>query len=251
MRPVKNLQGYAKRYGAQYEERSFETVLIGVRRRHVLKWLERYGARRVLEVGCGLEPLFGHYEQFDAWGIVEPIAEFASRARERAAGNAAIKIWEGYLEEQTEAIDSERFDFIIVSGLVHEVPDPLRLLSAVHSLCSEATVVHLNVPNALSFHRLLAREMRLIEDVFEPSEMDRAFGHYSRFDRDQFLELLRQAGFRVLEAGTYFIKPFTHDQMDAILRTGVFPPSLIEGLDRMTRYMPEHGCELFANVRQA
>ena len=35
--------------------------------------------------------------------------------------------------------------------------------------------------------------------------------------------------------------------MDAILGTGALPPSLIQGLDRMIRYMPETGCELYAN----
>jgi SAM-dependent methyltransferase len=246
-----DLEAYAKRYAAQYSERSFETLLIAIRRRHVLHWLARYGARRVLEVGCGLEPLFSHHTDFDTWRIVEPIAEFAGRARELAVGDDRIEVWEGYVEEQTDVLADESLDFVIVSGLLHEVRDPLRLLEAVRSLCGDTTIVHVNVPNMLSFHRLLALEMGLIADVYETSKMDRAFGHLGRFDHERFINLLAEASFRVAESGTYFVKPFTHDQMDAILRTGAFPPSLTDGLDRMTKYMPDHGCELYANARRA
>ena len=241
---------YGERYAQQYAERSFETLLIAVRRRQVLHWLSGYGARRVLEVGCGLEPLFSHYGDFDAWRIVEPIADFAERARQLAGTDQRIKVWEGSLEEQVEALGGETLDFIVVSALLHEVREPLRLLEAVRSLCADTTTVHINVPNMLSFHRLLALEMGMIANVFETSEMDRAFGHYGRFDRERLNELLAAARFSVMECGTYFIKPFTHGQMDAILRSGAFPPSLVDGLERMTKYMPDHGCELYVNAQK-
>lgn len=242
---------YGELYAAQYARGSFETRLIGVRRGHVLRWLEHYEAERVLEVGCGLEPLFVHYGAFHTWRTVEPVPEFAARARELAVGNARVAVDEGYLEDRADALSSEAFDFIVVSGLLHEVPDQSRLLAALRTLCGAETVVHFNVPNMRSFHRLLAVEMGLIGDMSETSDMDRAFGHYGRFDRDHLNDVLRGAGFRVLESGSYFVKPFTHDQMDALLATNVFPSSLIEGLDRMTKYMPEHGCELYANARRA
>ena len=248
---MSNPERYAQRYAAQYAEGSFETVMVAVRRRHVLQWLTYYGARRILEVGCGLEPLFTHYDDFDAWRVVEPIAGFAARARQLAGADGRTKVWHGYIEEQRETLAEERFDFIVVSGVLHEVLDPVRLLEAVHSLCADGTAVHVNVPNMLSFHRLLAVEMGLIGDIFETSEMDCAFGHYGRFDHGRLTELLEGTGFRVTESGTYFVKPFTHNQMDAILRIDAFPPSLIGGLDRMTKYMPDHGCELYANARKA
>jgi SAM-dependent methyltransferase len=246
-----DLERYAERYTAQYELHSFETVLVRIRRRHVTRWLSQYGARRILEVGCGLEPLFPHYDEFEAWRTVEPVARFAGRARELAAGDARVEVREGRLEEQANSIAGEDFDFIVVSGLLHEVSRPADLLDAVRSLCSDTTVVHSNVPNMSSFHRLLALEMGLIEDVFEPSGMDRAFERHGRFDSQQFSELLTGAGFRIIESGSYFVKPFTNEQMDAVLRTGVFSARLLDGLDGMVKYMPDHGCELYANARRA
>lgn len=246
-----DLGGYAKHYAAQYDDGSFETVMVAVRRRHVIYWLERYRARRVLEVGCGLEPLFGHYNAFDSWRTLEPVADFAGRAQDSAAGDERIRVVHGFVEDQAASLTGEEFDFVVVSGLLHEVPEPSRILQAVRSLCTGTTIVHLNVPNMQSFHRLLAVEMGLIDNVSEPSERDHRFGHRAQFDREQFDELLASAGFRVVESGTYFVKPFTHAQMDALLQTDAFPQSLIDGLDRMTKYMPAHGAELYSNARKS
>jgi SAM-dependent methyltransferase len=248
---VTGLDGYAKRYAAQYEDQSFETTLVAIRRRHVLRWLSHYGARRVLEVGCGLEPLFPHYAEFDTWRIVEPIADFAGRARDHAARDQRIEVRQGRFEQQADRLVGEDFDFVVVSGLLHEVADPSQLLEAVRSVCAQKTIVHFNVPNMSSLHRLLALEMGLIEDVFEPSELDRAFERHGRFDSQRLGELLIRSGFRIVDSGTYFVKPFSNDQMDVVLRSGAFPPSLIDGLDRVTKYMPDHGCELYANARKA
>jgi SAM-dependent methyltransferase len=248
---VTGLDKYAERYAALYEGEAFETVLVAIRRRHVLRWLRHFEARRILEVGCGLEPLFAHYTDFDAWRVVEPIARFADHASELAGDERRVEVHCGRLEDLTGPLAEQTFDLIVVSGLLHEIDDPVRLLAAVRSLCTEATVAHFNVPNASSFHRLLALEMGLIDDVFTPSAMDAAFGRPRRFDRDRLTGMLEGAEFSVLESGTYFVKPFTHDQMDAILRTGAFPDSLIEGLDGMIKYLPEHGCELYANARRA
>src|SRR5205814_3065939 len=104
----------------------------------------------------------------------------------------------------------------------HEVPVARVLLRAVHDVGDERTVVHVNVPNVRSFHRLLALEGGLIEDVFEPSEMERRFGRHDRFDAVSLQALLESEGFRPFAIGTYFVKPFTHAQMDAVLASPAF-----------------------------
>jgi hypothetical protein len=46
------------------------------------------------------------------------------------------------------------------------------MLSA-NALCSANTLVHVNVPNAKSMHRLLALEMGLIDTLYAPSELQK------------------------------------------------------------------------------
>lgn len=242
---------YSARYIEQYAEAGFETILVGIRREQVLSFLRRSRARRVLEVGCGLEPLFLFWSDFDAMTIVEPSEEFVAAARERAAGDARIDVRAAYLEDVTGELAARRHDAVVVSSLLHEVPDPARLLASVRALCGPETDVHFNVPNVRSFHRLLALEMGLISDVFEQSETEKRFHRHTRFDAERLGRMLTAGGFRIVESGTYFVKPFTHAQMEALLRSGTVDMRLIDGLQRMTRYLPDMGCELFANVRIA
>ncbi len=244
-----DIHDYSRKYLVQYEEGSFETVLVRVRRKYILEALSRYAHASILEVGCGMEPLF-RFIDGAAFTIVEPSAEFVRNAR-ALAGGRGVDVIEGFLEKAAPSLAGRSFDFIVVSSLLHEVSDPVALLAAVRSLCHPGTTVHFNVPNVRSFHRLLALEMGLIADLFEQSETERRFQRHTRFDREHLGDMLRQNGFRILDAATYFIKPFTHAQMDALLQSGACSADVINGLDRMTKYLPDMGCEIYANVRLA
>lgn len=242
------------RYEADYVSSTsdgFEGALVAIRRRQVLSSLARYGGRRVLEVGCGLEPVFCHAADFDAWVTVEPVPAFAEGASALAAEDPRVEVLEAYVEDRDLELAGRGFDFIVVSSLLHEVARPERVLEVLASLCRPETTVHFSVPNALSFHRLLAVEMGLIDDVHARSSLDERFGHRPPVDRGGLIELLAQAGFEAIESGSYFVKPFTHEQMNFLLGTKAFPDSLLQGLEGIVRFMPEHGCEVFANVRRA
>src|SRR5258708_6975198 len=177
------LAEYSARYLEQYAEGGFETVVVRIRREQVLSFLRGTSARRVVEIGCGLEPLFLFADDFESWTIIEPSTEFATNARQRAGKDPRIDIRHGYAEEVAAGLASQSPQAVIVSSLLHEVPEPKRLLAAVRSLCAAETVVHFNVPNVRSFHRLLALEMGLIGDLFEPSETERRFHRHTRYDR--------------------------------------------------------------------
>lgn len=244
-----DVHDYSQKYLGQYAEGTFETVLVRVRRKYILEALGRYPHQSILEVGCGLEPLFRFVDDA-AIAIVEPSPEFVRNAR-ALAGTRDVAVIEGFLEAAAPSLAGRTFDFIVVSSLLHEVSDPAALLAAIRSLCHAGTTVHFNVPNVRSFHRLLALEMGIIDDLFEQSETERRFQRHTRFDSARLAELLRANGFEILDSATYFIKPFTHAQMDALVRSGTCGPEVIDGLDRMTKYLPGMGCEIYANVRPA
>lgn len=245
-----DVRDYAAKYADQYQQQSFETTLIAIRRRIVLETLARYEARSILEVGCGLEPLFLSYPDFDHYTVVEPVDEFVRNAQSLAAANPGVRVVGGFFEDEAARLKDRAYDVVVVSSLLHEVADPQRLLTAIREVCGAGTIVHFNVPNMYSFHRLLALEMGLIESIFEQSETEKAFQRKTRYDAASLEETLRAAGFQTVESGSYFIKPFSHAQMDAMLRAGIVDERLVSGLDRMTRYLPDMGCEIFANARR-
>lgn len=244
-----DIDDYTERYAAQYAEGGFETVLVSVRRRQVLESIARHPHRHILEIGCGLEPLFAHGLEFDSFTVVEPSAEFVANARRVAGDRPSVEVRCGYFEEVAPQLVGRPFDFVVVSSLLHEVPDPHGLLRSVRSVCTPATVVHVNVPNVRSFHRLLALEMGLIESVFEQSETERRFQRRTRFDMDTLRAMLAESGLAVFRDGSYMVKPFTHAQMEAMLAAGIVDARLLAGLERMARHLPGMGCEIFAEAR--
>jgi len=238
---------YADRYAAQYVDGGFETCLIQIRRDRVLASVRAHPHRTILEIGCGLEPLFVHLDDFKSYTVVEPVERFAHIARTLADGSELITVLPVRLEDVQRDMHAA-YDFVVLSSLLHEVAEPERLLAAVRAVCRPDTVVHVNVPNVHSFHRLLALEMGVIADVFEKSEMEERFGRHTRFDRDRLLSTLDRSGFRVLDSGSYFVKPFAHDQMDALMQRGIVGRSIVRGLAGMIKYMPDLGCEIYADA---
>jgi hypothetical protein len=102
------------------------------------------------------------------------------------------------------------------------------------------------VPNAKSFHRLLALEAGLIDSIYQYSENDKIFQRRAVFNIGTYSDLFRRNGFTIRECGTYFIKPFTHQQMDKMVSGGIIDSKVLDGLNNMIKYLPEFGAEIFA-----
>jgi len=244
-----DINDYSREYLNEHNKNfSFESVLVDVRRKQVLKSLNKYKHKHILEVGCGLNPLFQHCE-YESYTVIEPAFEFVQQAKKLAEGRKNINIVHGFMEEIYETLSEYDFDFIIVSGLLHGVPDPVKLLHVIYQVCKANTVVHISVPNVYSFHRLLAYEMNYIGSIFEESDTGIKFQRHTRFDKQSFFKIVKENNFKILSHGTYFIKPFTNEQMEKIIDQNIVNISIIEGLEKMTKYMPDMGCEMFVNAK--
>lgn len=235
-------------YQDSYEALPFEDVQARYRKRRICESLAARGARRMLEVGCGLDPLFNHYRAFDRCTVVEPAERFCANAQAQAQGRADVRVVHGTLEGSLRELAGGAYDFIVISSLLHEIADPAPLLDAAAALCEPDTIVHVNVPNAYSFHRRLAVAMGLIGDVHERSPVQVQMQQSHTFDLAGLRALVQSRGFRVVEEGTFFVKPFTHAQMAALQRSGFLTEPMLEGLYRLSAQFPEHGSEIFMNL---
>ena len=248
---MSHITDYESKYADHYKSKfAFERILIEIRRNKILESFKKHHPDNILEVGCGLEPLFLFYKDFKSFCIVEPALKFTRHAQKLSRGMANVSIVKGCFEDVYQSLTAGcRFDFIVLSSLLHEVADPDRLLRSLKYICNRDTVVHINVPNVRSFHRLLAYEMGLIDDIFEKSMMEKKFHRHTRFDKALLFKMVKRNGFRILSYGTYFIKPFTHRQMEKIIMQKIMNRKVLKGLEKMSKYMPELGCELFVEAQ--
>jgi SAM-dependent methyltransferase len=244
------IRSYQERYGRDFE---FEALLVRARQRIVRELIDRIEPRTVVEVGCGPELLFsriGGVKSIRRWVIVEPAEAFASIAREFAASHPGLSVVHGFFEDsvdEVEALLAGPPDLILLSGVLHEVPEPDRLLLGARRLMCGSGRLHVIVPNALSLHRRLARAMGLISREDQLTERNLDLHQYRVFSPASLKALVQGCGFAVEEEGGYFLKPFTHRQMSSIRE--VITPEILEGLFALGRELPDLASEIHLTGR--
>jgi ubiquinone/menaquinone biosynthesis C-methylase UbiE len=237
-------------YEREYADSGFEVVQARLRKRMLVELLERERPQRVLEVGCGADTIANHWPPGSELVIVEPAVGFAAMARAATTSMPQVEVMEATLEQAAPALAHRTFDMVLVSGLLHEVADCDQLLDSVHRICSPGTLVHVNVPNARSIHRLLGLEMGVIEDVTQLSAMQLKLQQFRTFTLESLTELVTARNFSVVDSGSYFVKPFTHGQMEWLQKAGFLTPEMLDGLWGLARHLPAHGSEIYLNMRR-
>lgn len=247
----KRIQSYQHVYQEEY---GFESVLVAARQRLLLELLAKDVPSVVVEVGCGTDLLYHRVMeegiQIGRWIIVEPSDAFVEIATKAARRAKALHVVPGFVEdvvEQVKDLCGASADIVICSGVLHEVPDVPKVLQAIRQILQGDGLLHANVPNSLSMHRRLARAMGLIADEKQLTERNKALDQFRVFDRESLKQAVDASGFSIEDEGGYFIKPFTHAQMQAIRPT--LTTEILDGLWKLGRELPELASEIYVNAR--
>ncbi len=236
-------------YQDKYSASNFEVIQAQYRKRFLLELLETHQPKRILEVGCGWDTIANAWQGFKYLCIVEPGKKFAEKARNDVVRNNNVKVVQEFLENAIDVLQDD-YDLILLSSLLHEVPDAEALLLSTRNLCSKHTLVHVNVPNAKSIHRLLALEMGLINSLSESSGLQKTFKQPRIFDLQSLKALAALTSFDVMSEGSFFVKPFSHAQMHTLIQAEFVTQTMLDGLWSLTKYFPEHGSEIYINLQR-
>lgn len=245
MRDIKDYESVV--YNGEHE---FEVYQALYRKRRVLESLKKVPKGGVIvETGCGLESMFQYYDDFSKFICVEPADQFYQLALEQKKDRDDIVLIQDFFENTIEQMP-KKVDCIICSGLLNEVEDPKLFLTYLKKIADADTMIHINVANAKSFHRLLALCSGLIGDTHEMSDNNKKLQQHTVFDMELLKELVESVGkTEFLEQGSYFVKPFTHAQMKKCMENGIVNQNILNGLYEISKYMPELGSEIFIDFR--
>ncbi|MBR5419588.1 MAG: class I SAM-dependent methyltransferase [Lachnospiraceae bacterium] len=239
---MRDVDDYVKTY---LETGDFEHILVRYRRRKVLEMIHKYMPASLMEIGCGMEPLGCYYQPPKHYILFEPGEAFFENAMERLKD---LRCELDAFPEPFRPVPELHADMIICAGLLHELEDPWGMLQDIYDTAGEETIIHVNVPNAFSMHRVLARHMGLLKDQHELSDRNTLLQQHTVFDMDSLQSMCRFMGFNVLESGSYFLKPFTHDQMHKMIAEGVIGEAVLDGLYHMGE--EAYGCEIYVNLKK-
>lgn len=241
---MKDIQAYSEKYLIP----GFEEYKVIYRRKKILEIIEQYRPKNILEIGCGTEPLFQYVENTD-FTIVEAAQDFYQNAVDMSKDKAgSIKVIKGFFEEIASAL-SEHYDMVICASLLHEVEYPKKLLKAIAYVCDKDTIVNVIVPNANSIHRILGKEMGILDDVHDKSENNITLEQNIVFDKNILKAMLVECGYEIIDEGGFFVKPFSHEQMYKMIQARIINEKVLNGLYSLGEYMVDFASELYVNCK--
>ena len=170
--------------------------------------------RSALDIGCGYGLFTTRlFEHFDRVVGLDRSEENIAQAREQLADPR-----HAYVVGDAENFQlSEKFDSIFMMHILEHVDRPVETLrNAATHLAPRGRII-VQVPNARSFNRQLAKIMGLIGDIHElnQEEIDR-FGHQRVYDVDLLGDDIARAGLELVSCEGIVFKPLTNSQMQLI-----------------------------------
>lgn len=217
------------RYFYDYINQPFEDVQVIFRKKKVIERLKFYKPKKILEVGAGTQSQLLLDYDFEELKIIEPNRNFYNLNNDLINDHQIINasIDNCYFESFNS--DSS-YDLILLSSLLHEIEDLGVFFKKLTDICSSNTVIHINVPNSNSFHRLLAKSMGIIKNTSEKSSRNIKLQTSRIFDIISLEKLISEYNFKILHTESFFIKPFTHSQMQKMLDDNIISMDVLDGL---------------------
>ncbi|WP_354698447.1 Trans-aconitate 2-methyltransferase [Paraconexibacter sp. AEG42_29] len=197
--------------------------------RRIRRWFRP--GDRVLEFGCATGLMTALFAERDVRiHALERSPEYVARAQARALPQTTVH--EGSILEWTPP---GRFEHVVATNIVGELDDPGAFLVHCREHLAPGGLLHLTANNPRSLHRLVAREMGLLDDLGAVSERGARYASSPLLSAEDIETLARAAGLICLHRSGVVVKPLTNGQLAEL------PDAVIDGLDALTRELPGHG----------
>ena len=238
------------KYYRSYNNLTFENILIKLRRNLLISQLKKFKPKRILEIGCGNASVAYYYKNFSNFTIVEPSKYFIKKNKALLKKNKKVTFINSYFETAHDLSNKKVFDFIICSSVLHEVSSEKKFMNSLQKYCSKKTIVHINVPNSNSFHRLIAYESSMIKSTTQRSLTQKKMQQFRIYNLEKLTVMIKKYHFKVISKGSFFFKPFKHKQMYNIFKNKILPTKVLIGLSKVIKYIPNFGAEIYINVKK-
>lgn len=213
----------------------FDRRLVGFRFRAMLPYVE---GPHILELGSGDGVMTAMLaEHFERVTVVEGSRHLLDAIPDRPNLSKVHSLFEDFRPEQP-------FDAIIMEHVLEHVEDPVGILRLAAPWLAPKGVIVVGVPNAHSFHRLVAVKMGLLPDVHALNARDHEVGHRRVYDWASLRADIETAGLQVVRMEGVFFKPLSNGQIDQH-----WTEEMIEGFFELGKDFPENAAEITAICR--
>ncbi len=241
MQITRDIEKYAK----DYLDDEFEFVMSKYRKNMLVEMLKKYKPKNIVDIGPAYNYLFNDYKDFDTYIIVEPSKIMC----DRIVPQKGVRIINDFLEN----VDNSEFkniDFVIASGMIHEVENPEKFLEKIHSICTKDTIVHVLAPNSNSFHLIFAKEAGMIKEIGEITDYSQKMQRLRTFNINSLEKLINDCGFETVEKGSFYFKFFNQSKMTKCIKEKMLTDDLLDALVKLGGgAMRDYSAEIWVNGR--
>ena len=234
-------------YLIQFNQLPFERNQEKFRKRKILELIGQHKADvgKMLEVGPGLNPLFPFLDKFDHITALEPIGEIYQWLINSHSQKSNIEIINSDLEKFISDNLDARFDAVVLSSVLHEIPNPEYILKLIHNVLTPGGKLYVVVPNNQSVHRLTGEKLAITKSLNELTETEKKMQQFSSYSPQLLVNQLENHGFKDIHVVTNFIKPLPHLGMQEALDKSIMSEDDLEFLYKLSDLMPGFGSEIF------
>ena len=149
----------------------------------VYRQIRPYLGERVLEVGCGIGNMTGYYVDRPLLVCVDLLAESLALVRRKLPGRPNLHTMQGDIcaDSTVAALAPYGFDTVVMLNVLEHIDDDARALACIHRLLVPGGRLLLLVP----------------AERYLYGTLDRALGHYRRYEPAGLRALLAGSGYTV------------------------------------------------------
>lgn len=136
------------------------------------------------------------------------------------------------------------FDTVVAAHVMEHLREPVCVLSKIKEWVSPDGVLLVLVPNAFSFHRLVAVKMGLLERPDQLNDLDIRLGHRRVYTKAHLVNHLESAGWEIHITGGVFFKVLANQQIEQW-----FTEKMTDGFYELGKDFPDYAAEIYAVCR--
>lgn len=140
----------------------------------------------------------------------------------------------------------EVYDKVFCSYVLEHVVNPMDILAMIYRALKPGGRLFITVPNATALSRQMALDMKLMEDLYELTDNDRAHGHRRVFDLQKLRHILNQTSFKIKKTGGTFVKEFADFQLNRMIESGIIGEKQLHGMQKLAERYPELSGSIYA-----
>jgi len=204
---------------------------------------KRMSGPKVLELGIGnadVVSLLSENENFKITSI-DGSQLVLDNAIKKVPYPERVTFIHSYFEDfETENM----FDDILMTNILEHVDDPPKLIKHIRNFLKPVTGrLHITVPNAMSIHRMLGKEMGMLKDETELNIHDIQVGHQRVYTTKLMSEHIDNANLEIVDQDGIILKTLSNVQMNALM--DAYGQKLTDGLFVLGNRLPEFAAEMY------